>query len=45
MSLANTISKLPEGGEEAPKHVGAFALQFNILKYVCVCAFVGTNKK
>jgi len=41
-NLANAISKLPRDGAEAPKHVGAFVIQF-VLIYVC--AFVGTNDK
>jgi len=31
----NIYIKIPEDGAEAPKHVGAF---------ICLCAFVGTNK-
>jgi hypothetical protein len=42
VTLSNTISKLPEVGAEATKHVGAFVIQFNILIYMC--AFVGINK-
>jgi len=35
ITLGNAISKLPEGGEEAPKHVRAFVIKFCI-KYICV---------
>jgi hypothetical protein len=31
ITLANAISKLPEDGAEAPKHVGAFVIIINIL--------------
>ena len=41
-NLANAISKLPEDGAEAPKHVAAFVIQF---VFIFVCAFVGTNDR
>jgi hypothetical protein len=35
---ANTMSTLPEDGAEAPKHVGAFVINY-IYMCVCVCVF------
>ena len=34
ITLANAISKLPEDCAEAPKHVGAFVIQFCTLIYI-----------
>jgi len=40
MSLSNAISKLPEDGAEAPKHVGAFVIHFNIYIYIYIYLFI-----
>jgi len=44
VTLANAISKLPEDGAEAPQHVEAFVILFNISIYiymrVCVCVYL-----
>jgi hypothetical protein len=41
MTLVNTVLELHEDGAETLKHVGAYVIKFNILKYVCT--FVGTK--
>jgi hypothetical protein len=40
ITVANTISKLPEDRAEAPKHVGTFVILFNILIYIYTYIYI-----